>query len=241
MDAVMEVNRWIHIVLGFAVLILFWGQVVSKKGSRLHIWQGRMFYYAGSVVALTAVFSAAVRLINAYAGGLRPDDNPENFAAVMFLGYLGMVTFVILQRAMLALKAQKGRGALWRIGQIALGATAMTASAALIAYAVAFHPPNAILLYALSPLGLLIGLEMIRFVLRQELGTHDWMLEHMDAMLGAGIAFHTAFAVFGARSLTQPLLAGTGLELIPWILPTLIGIPAISLWKRSYRRRLAAA
>ena len=56
--------------------------------------------------------------------------------------------------------------------------------------------------------------------------------------LGAGIAFHTAFIVFGARQwFGLQLFGGPLLGLLPWVLPSAIGIPTISIWIRSYRRR----
>ena len=61
---------------------------------------------------------------------------------------------------------------------------------------------------------------------------YEWIVEHLDGMLGAGIAFHTAFLVFGASRFMDPLFAGSPLQLIPWILPTLIGVPAGAIWKR---------
>ena len=42
-------------------------------------------------------------------------------------------------------------------------------------------------------------------------------------MIGGGIAFHTAFAVFGAQRLWDYELSGF-LGVLPWILPALIGI-----------------
>ena len=56
-------------------------------------------------------------------------------------------------------------------------------------------------------------------------------------MLGAGIAFHTAFIVFGARQWFALKLFGGPTALVPWVLPSAVGIPTISIWIRSYRRR----
>ena len=55
-------------------------------------------------------------------------------------------------------------------------------------------------------------------------------------MIGAGIAFHTAFAVFGSSRLFDIGLTGW-IAVIPWVLPAAIGIPATILWTRHYRRK----
>ena len=62
----------------------------------------------------------------------------------------------------------------------------------------------------------------------------------MGSMLGGGIAFHTAFAVFGAPRLWAYEIAGP-LAVLPWILPTVIGIPTIAVWTRRYRRKFNPA
>ncbi|MCE2540754.1 MAG: DUF2306 domain-containing protein, partial [Acidobacteria bacterium] len=59
-------------------------------------------------------------------------------------------------------------------------------------------------------------------------------------MLGGGIAFHTAFIVFGAQRVWAYELAGP-LAIVPWILPTVVGIPAIVVWTRYYRRKFGPA
>ena len=55
-------------------------------------------------------------------------------------------------------------------------------------------------------------------------------------MIGGGIAFHTAFAVFGMNQLFNLGLSGW-LAVVPWILPAMIGIPATALWTRHYQRK----
>jgi hypothetical protein len=54
-------------------------------------------------------------------------------------------------------------------------------------------------------------------------------------MIGAGVAFHTAFAVFGMSRLVDTGILGP-VAVLPWILPTLIGVPAAMLFSRKYRR-----
>ena len=63
-----------------------------------------------------------------------------------------------------------------------------------------------------------------------------WLYEHLGSMLGAGIAFHTAFAVFGSAQLFDLGLSGWT-AVVPWVAPAAIGIPAIFLWTRHYRRK----
>lgn len=65
----------------------------------------------------------------------------------------------------------------------------------------------------------------------------QWKLEHLNALLGCGIAFHTAFAVCGINRILPLDLPGTW-QVVPWILPAAIGLPAGVLLTRYYRRQL---
>ena len=68
----------------------------------------------------------------------------------------------------------------------------------------------------------------------------SWWYEHMGSMLAGGIAFHTAFLVIGAGRVLSAHLSGF-YAVIPWILPSLIGIPATRVWIAYCRRKVEGA
>ena len=80
------------------------------------------------------------------------------------------------------------------------------------------------------------GFGQLRYMKSDTPSKRAWMYEHLGAMLGAGIAFHTAFAVFGVTRLFDIELTGW-VAIIPWVAPTVIGIPAIAIWTRHYRQK----
>src|SRR5690606_30065282 len=91
----------------------------------------------------------------------------------------------------------------------------------------------------LAPIGLIVGSANLRYARRAPAERMAHWYEHMGAMIGAGVAFHTAFAVFGgARVLGLGGLEGPW-AFVPWILPAAIGLPATALWTRYYRRKFA--
>ena len=59
-------------------------------------------------------------------------------------------------------------------------------------------------------------------------------------MLGAGIAFHTAFIVFGAQRL-WPYEMAEPLAIVSWLLATIVGTPAIVVWTRHFQRKFGPA
>ncbi|MFT7564669.1 MAG: hypothetical protein ACI8ZT_002326 [Bacteroidia bacterium] len=113
---------------------------------------------------------------------------------------------------------------------------AIFASAGLITYNIYFQPPNMIVLFALSPIGFGIGSGILKAIKGKRPEKKVWFYEHMGAMIGTGIAFHTAFAVFGISRLFDLGLDGW-IAVIPWILPALIGIPGTVIWTRYYKRK----
>jgi hypothetical protein len=89
---------------------------------------------------------------------------------------------------------------------------------------------------ALSPIGFLAGRGNLRFARQPYASKMAWWYEHMGSMLAGGIAFHTAFLVVGAGRLLGVQLTGFA-AVVPWIVPSLIGIPATMAWVGYYRRK----
>ena len=92
------------------------------------------------------------------------------------------------------------------------------------------------MLLALSPVGISSGIGILKYLGGSLPSPRQWMYEHLGAMIGAGIAFHTAFAVFGINRLVSLRIDGA-LAVVPWILPAAIGIPASVIWARHYQKK----
>lgn len=240
MDAVSEILRWVHVSAGAVGLVAFWIPVFSRKGARNHVRFGKVFVRAAYVVLGAAALALVLRFIDLQARGFAPADAPQAYTMVVFLGYLTFVTFVIVRHGMAVLR-HKGRPQAMRTpSHVALAWGCVAASAAVITYAVILKPPSAILLYALSPIGISTGIGNLRYFRSAAPSPRAWWYEHLGAMLGAGIAFHTAFAVFGLTRLFDIGLDGW-IAIVPWVAPTVIGVPAIALWTRHYRRKFDGA
>ena len=83
-------------------------------------------------------------------------------------------------------------------------------------------------LLGLSPVGIVAGSTMLRRMRNPGGEPMGWLYSHLGSMIGGGIAFHMAFAVFGAQRVFSYELAGP-LIMLPWMLPTIIGLPAIAV------------
>lgn len=236
MNSFAESARFIHVLFGAIGLVAFWIPVISRKGARTHVLFGKVFIWSAYIVLSAAALSLSVRIGQLYAAGLGPADEPAMFAFILFLAYLTMVTFVSVRHGISVLRHKGDPGSLKTWFNIGLAWMAIGASIFIILYALILSPPNKILLLALSPIGLGIGYGNLQYMRSEGLSRRAWMYEHLGAMIGSGIAFHTAFAVFGSARLFDIGLSGW-IAIIPWVAPAAIGIPAITLWIRHYRRK----
>ena len=63
------------------------------------------------------------------------------------------------------------------------------------------------------------------------------VVKHLECMIGCGIAFHTAALITIVNSVLKLQLPGA-LNLVPWLLPTVIGVPAIIVVSARYAKKL---
>lgn len=226
----------IHVATGFVGLVAFWVPVFARKGGRTHVRAGRVYVYCAYVVTLSAVTASAGRIVSYQVQGIRLADQPDLYGVSLFLGYLGLVTFATVRQGMRVLATRRAPETLRTPVHEALAWASIGSSAALIGFALAAWSDVSPVLLGLSPIGLFTGRNMLRLMRNPRARRMSWFYSHLGSMLGGGIAFHTAFVVFGVQRLWAYELAGP-LAVVPWILPTVVGVPAIFLWIRHYRRK----
>ena len=229
---------FVHVVTGFVGLAAFWVPVFARKGGRVHKQAGRVYAYCAYVVTISAVTAAAGRIASYRIDGIGVADQPELYGFAWLLAYLGVVTFAQVRHAIRVVATRRAPETLRTPFHEALAWASMAGSAAVAAAAVAAWSVASPVLLGLSPIGLFTGWQMLRMVRRPRAERMGWLYSHLGSMLGGGIAFHTAFLVFGAQRFWDYGIEGP-LAVVPWILPTVVGVPAIVVWTQRYRRRFA--
>ncbi len=230
----------VHVATGFVGLAAFWVPVFARKGGRAHVRAGRVYTYCAYVVTLSAVTASAGRIVSYQIQGIGLADRPDLYGFALFLGYLGVTTFATVRQALRVVATRRAPEMLRTPVHEALAWASIAGSVAVVAFALGTWSAVSPILLGLSPIGLFTGRSMLR-LMRQPGAQHmGWFYSHLGSMLGGGIAFHTAFIVFGAQRLWAYELAGP-LAIVPWILPTIIGIPAIVVWTGYYRRKFSPA
>lgn len=246
--------RNVHIGAGFLGLLAFWIPVFARKGGRVHIGGGRVFAWTVYIVGYSALVSSfwALFATESYlaARGASPADLPGMTDNVRFLSailaFLALFVLASLQMGIAAVRTKKSpellAGAVLRGWSHALGLGGVLLAGfgtfQLFRSDFALHYLTCV---ALGAVGVQEWREATRFLANPRPTPMAWWYRHMESMVGCGIAFHTAFLVFGfSRFAPQGVFTGP-LALIPWLLPTAIGLPILAKWVRHYRSKFGEA
>jgi len=243
-----QLLRWLHIFFGFVGLVAFWMPVFAKKGGRFHIRAGWVFVTCAYVVGVSAVVSCVWALVDPRGfAQLPPDLGADVVARVSgelrfffgLLAVLGLGVVSAVETGIPVLRTRRQPEKLDSTRRRAVYLLMGAGAASLLAFGI-WHLANGDSRY-----GIWVGIGALILADARGAWRHmknplptpmAWWYCHMETMLGAGIAFHTAFAVFGSGRLLGFRPEGA-LALLPWVLPSLIGVPAISIWVRHYKRK----
>lgn len=247
MHALYRVLLLFHVAAGFTGLAAFWIPVFAPKGGRVHIRGGKVFLTCAYVVAGTALAIALLTLASPFGTHpeARPDDPAQVGAALTqlrfleaFLGYLAIVTFATVWHGVRVMRSRRERTPLRTPVHTAVGVITVLAGAGVLVLSLTFDQQARWILLALSPIGFIVGSGMLRYSRGERKEPMAHWYEHLGSMLAGGIAFHTAFAVFGIQRFIEYDLSGI-VGLLPWIAPTVVGTIAITIWTRHYRKKFA--
>lgn len=236
MDTIIFINRYLHIIVGFVGLVAWWVPALTVKGGTTHRRFGRIFIVSAFVVGTSAMLSAPLRMGTALAEGQDPMRVLQNGGFLVFLGYLGILT---LNFAYFGLRVLRTRRQPETTGSPLLRAltwTMMIWSVVAAVYALSFWSTASIIMLLLAPPGIMQGVEQRRYMSARPSVSKPWFYAHLDAMVGAGIAFHTAFLVFGSRAIINYDVLGP-FGWVPWILPAIVGTVLANVWKKRYMRK----
>lgn len=228
----------VHVVAGFVGLAAFWVPVFARKGGPAHVRAGRVYVYAAYAVTLSAVTASAARIGSYAHQGVGLAERPDLYGMAAFLGYLGVVTFANVRQGIRAMATRRAPETLRTPFHLGLAWACLACSAIVVALAVTVWSDSSPILLGLSPVGFFTGANILRYMRSRGAQPMGWLYSHLGSMLGGGIAFHTAFAVFGIQRVIVLELPGP-LAIVPWLLPTAVGVPAIIVWTRHYRRRFS--
>ena len=216
-----------HVLAGVTALAMAPLALLARKGGTAHRRWGTLYFWA-----MFAIFASSLAVMT-----YRPNAFLLCIAVLAF--YSAFSGYRVLHRK----RPQRGRGAAWLDwagASLALGSGAGGAAWG-VGSLVGWLPLS--VGTAFSGLGIAFGallgkqaLEDLRGFRRPAEDRNWWWYVHMDRMLTSSIAALTAFLV---QNVGRHLAPEVGW--LVWVLPGLLGGPAIGYWVSSYRRRFAQA
>lgn len=203
-----------HVAIGTVALALYWGPLLSRKGSARHRKAGRAFLALLLPVALTV---GPVLLLR--PGPFDPAYLVQMLYLVVCLGTVGMLAFTAIRWKD---RPERFRGRHFRIlGPVLLGLGAVVLAAGLA--------EGDALAIVLSWVGLVYGGAMIAFArTRRQLHPRWWLGWHLNAVCGLFNAAHGTFlAMLAVRA---GLLADATATQVGFQLATVAAALGLRLW-----------
>ena len=234
LEQLFQASRFVHIAAGVVGLASFWIAIFAPKGKRVHLKAGSTFKWGMYLVAISAWVISLMVVI--FPETVHPgQDVNSNRVQVLFLSYLGLLTFTIVRHGVLVLRAKRNLSVLNTPLNKGLSITLLLASCGAVFLGIQNSLPHYL---ALGLVGLLNGTSQLRFILgkhRRSNLSMAWWYEHMNAMIGAGVAAHTGFLAGGGSRYVPWFIETFGW--VGWIIPAAIGVPTSAIWIRRYRRQ----
>ena len=231
----------LHIIGGVPGLISFWVPVLTKKGGGSHRLWGKVFTFSMLFTGTIAIAMSTTTLIAPLPTHPQLAEHPEFYDPAFIRGIFG---WMMLYLAILTINlAWHG----WRVLhnkrahhtnrrpfslfiQIALIVSAINCAVQGILI-------GQIMMVGISFVGIAAFATNMVFVLQDKPAHYEWQLEHIKAIVGAGISVYTAFLAFGAVRL-MPTLA---LAPVLWAFPLITGLAILIYHRRAVRTRMTGS
>ncbi|MFK8054078.1 MAG: hypothetical protein AB8F65_14015 [Woeseiaceae bacterium] len=231
-----------HIGIGAIALIAFWLPVATRKGSSLHKKSGRIYVWCMSIVAASAIAMSLMVLMDPI--GVRvPARNLDmeraaliasnNRMFALFLLMLGMLTAAGLRHGLLALRVKQQPDALRSKGHVVLLAS-LGVMGILVGYTGIVY--SQVLLMVFAVIAISGSVNTLREAFKRNMTRNDRIKAHFGGLIGTGIGAYTAFFAFGGSRLLADILRGQW-QVIPWVLPAIIGTIAIRRVEKNYQNK----
>jgi uncharacterized membrane protein len=211
MELISKIALIFHIAAGFAALITGAISILTQKGGKIHRTTGKIYYWAMSLVALTAL------VISVYKG-------------ITFLFLIAIFSYYMTFTGYRTLQFKKISGdKIGKIDWIMLIFSALTGIGMIIISLMKWI----ILPEVVGVFGVVMcsfSFRDYKYFVEQAQEKKKWLFRHIGRMCGAYISTFTAFLVVNVN--TDPAY-------IAWLAPTFVGTPLIAYYIRSYKIKLS--
>jgi fluoride ion exporter CrcB/FEX len=209
---------YLHAFAGTLALVIAPLAMLASKGSDAHRRWGKVFFYAMSVVVVTAII----------AGIVRPN---------ILMALVALFSFHMLAsgyRALYLKRLHEGQR-MQRWDFILQGSAAVINGAlflwGLINLTMGRRDSASIIFFVFGSVGLFMVWRNVHQFYKRSVDKREWLYMHMTGFLGGYIATVSAFSAVNLHMI-QPIW-------LQWLWPTIIGSPLIAYWISYYRKGFA--
>lgn len=211
---------FLHVGLGTVALVTFWTAGLSKKGSPVHRAAGKVY-----LLAMTGLLAAAIPMSVAVFG------RSPVFGSFLF--YLLVITVTAVWTSWRAIRDKRDwaryTGPVYQTLKWLNLASGLTIAFIGVMYATRMQA----VIVSFSLIGIAIFFQMQRFSREPPEDPRWWLRQHLEGMLGNGVATHIAFLSIGLPKVL-PMLAGPTLQNLAWLGPLALAFVAGTFLTRKY-------
>lgn len=204
-----------HAGFGTIALLTFWTAGMARKGSPVHVVAGKGYLLA--MVALLALALPMSLMIIARGG--------PGLAIGFFLLYLLVITITSVWLSWRAIRDKRDwaryTGPVYR----ALMGVNLASGIGVALVGLFLADRMQLIIVSFSLIGIGTFVRMRRFAAQHPAEPRWWMRQHLNAMLGNGVATHIAFLSIGLPKLL-PWIAGPLFQNLAWLAP--LGVAALA-------------
>ena len=211
----------VHVACGAVGLVLFWIPVVARKGGSAHRRYGFAFAYLMYVTALMAIGMGTNTIVAPLA--THPHLKGAEWIRGIFghmMVYLGILTISLVRHGLITVANKRRHLANRAWPEVALEGLTIAAALNCAWQGWRIDQP---LMMGMSVIGIASGITNLVFSLRDQPGRVTYQLEHVKAIVGAGISVYTAFMAFGFVR----LMPSHALNPRMWAIPLAVGLTII--------------
>jgi hypothetical protein len=229
----------VHLVCALAATAAFWLAAFSAKGGPFHRTIGKLFQRLIYAAALTGgVMALAGIVVPLWGHPIAPGQTPGRWAAALrahqqtmwVVLYMLLIIVTPTQHGLAVVRAGPAPARVRSRRHATLNLLCLAGTVLLLAACVVWQRWPFLIL---APIGFTIGLRNMRYASRASATSSEWEREHLTSLITTGVMVHTALLMFGATRTLGLEVSGPA-EALLWLLPAVVGAPAI-LWLRSRR------
>lgn len=228
----------LHILAGAPGLLTFWLPVLVKKGGARHMFWGRIFTVAMLFTSCVAGVMAVTTLMAPMITHPQLLEHPEFSDPALVQGifgwmmlYLAVLTINLAWYSWRCVRNRRDHLQNRHWFNLALQALLTIAAINCVVQGILIEQP---MMIGISFIGFATVGTNLFFILKNEPGPMDWLLEHIKGIVGTGISVYTAFFAFGAVRYVPQL----ALEPLLWAVPLTVGLCLILYHQRKVRLSL---